>query len=184
MNHLTTSQIYQIIDGTIANGVRTELLAHLDVCPRCRREVDFQRTLERAARSAPLARPSQKLTQNVIAKVAPRLKRSWISKLIDNLSSVLAMVFVLTVVWYAANVPVTPSSGPQPSVFSEVIKTYVEYYSQARDFVAKNQVRLMGDRTKERPSNPEVIGILTIVSIVILVGVDRIVVRRVIKIHR
>ena len=183
MSHLTTSQILQIIDGTIANGVRTQLLAHLEACPRCRREVDFQRKLERVVRSAPLAQPSHKFTQDVIAQVVPRSRKSWSSKLIDNLSSVLAMGFVLTIVWYAANVPVTASSTTQPSVFSEVIKTYVEYYSRVREFVAKNQPGITAQPAKERSTNSGDVILLTVVSVLILVGIDRFVVRRVIKIR-
>jgi hypothetical protein len=183
MSHLTTSQIFQIIDGTIANGTKTELLAHLEACPRCRREVDFQRKLERAAKSVPLTRPSQKLTLNVMAKVAPTAGRSWISKLIDNLSSVLAMAFVLTVVWYSANIPVTPSTSSQPSMFGEVMRTYVDYYSRAREFVTQNEVQLMGEPAKERASKPEDVVLLTVLSILILVGIDRLVVRRVVKIR-
>jgi hypothetical protein len=183
MSHLTTNQILQVVDGTIANGVRTELLSHLEACPRCRREVDFQRKLERVARSAPLVRPSQNFTRDVIALVVPRSKKSWSTKLIDNLSSVLAMGFVLTIVWYAANIPVTPSATTQPSVFSEVIKTYVDYYSSAREFVTKNQPRISAQPAKEHSSNPEEVVLLTVVSVLILVGIDRFVVRRVIKLH-
>lgn len=183
MSHLTTSQILQVIDGTIANGMRTELLAHLEACPRCRHELDFQRKLERVAKSVPLAKPSRELTQNVLAKVAPRSGKSWASKLIDNLSSVLAMAFVLTIVYYAANIPVTASAPSQPSVFSEAIKAYVDYYSRAREFVSKNQVRLTGEPAKERSSKPEDVVLLTVVSILILVGIDRFVVRRMIKIR-
>lgn len=183
MSHLTTSQIFQVIDGTIANGARTELLAHLEACPRCRHEVDFQRKLERVAKSAPLTQPSQVFTANVISQVAPRSKKSWTSKLIDNLSSVLAMGFVLTIVWYAANIPVTASSTTRPSVFSEVIKTYVDYYSRAREFVAKNQIRLTAEPPKERSSNTDDVVLLTVASVLILVGIDRFVVRRVIKIR-
>lgn len=181
MSHLTTSQIFQTIDGTIANGTRTELLAHLEVCSQCRQQLEFQRRLERLVGSAPLAKPSQKFTEGVIAKVAPRAGKSYASKLIDNLSSIIAMAFVLTVVWYAANISVAASPPAQPSVFSEVTKAYVDYYSRPREYVAEDLVQLMGKSAKEQSAKSEDIIVLTLVSVLILVGIDRIVVPRVIK---
>ncbi|MCX6134022.1 MAG: zf-HC2 domain-containing protein [Ignavibacteriales bacterium] len=44
MNHLTTSEIFQIVDETLANGARTRIVAHLEVCPRCRQEVAVRQT--------------------------------------------------------------------------------------------------------------------------------------------
>ena len=181
MSHLTISEILQITDGTIANGQRTKLVSHLEACSRCRQEVEFQRNLERAARHAPLARPSRDFTSRVISRVDPRAKKSWVAKIVDNLGNILAMGLVLTVVWYVVNTPVASSGTRQPSVFGQAAKTYVEYYSQVRDFVAKERVRLVGQPAKERASKPDNVLMLTVLSLVILVAVDRFVVRRVLK---
>ena len=181
MSHLTTSEILQITDGTIANGQRPKLVSHLEACPRCRQEVEFQRNLERAVRHAPLARPSREFTSRVISMVAPRAKKSWSSKIVDNLGNILAMGLVLTVVWYVVNTSGATSGSRQPSMFGQVTKSYADYYSQVRDFVAKERVRLMGQPAKERASKSDNVLMLTVLSLVILIAVDRFVVRRVLK---
>ena len=181
MSHLTISEILQITDGTIANGQRTKLVSHLEACSRCRQEVEFQRNLERAARHAPLARPSRDFTSRVISRVDPSAKKSWVSKIVDILGNILAMGLVLTVVWYVVNTSGESGGTRQPSVFGQAAKTYVDYYSQVREFVAKERVRVMGQPAKERASKPDNVLMLTVLSLVILVAVDRFVVRRVLK---
>jgi anti-sigma factor RsiW len=181
MSHLTTSEILQITDGTIANGQRTTLVSHLDACPRCRQEVEFQRNLERVARNAPLETPSRDFTSRVIRQVAPHAKKSLVSKIVDSLGNIIAMGLVLTVIWYVVNTSGASGESRQPSMLGQVIKSYADYYSQARDFVAKEQVRLMGPPARERGSNSDNVLMLTALSLVLLVAVDGFVVRRVLK---
>ena len=182
MSHLTTSEVFQVVDETLANGARAIIVAHLEICPQCRQEVEFQRKLLRVAKSAPLARPSADFRARVLNTVMPQSKKSLLSKIVNNLGSILAMGMVLTVVWYAGS-QTSPSGGTQkPSILSEAVKTYVDYYARARDFVAKKQVQLVGEPVKNtQPVNGNVV-YLTIASIIILAAVDRFVVRRFMKI--
>ena len=99
MNHLSTTEILQIVDGTIANGARTKLMLHLDSCPKCRAEVEFHRNLVRAAKSAPLERTSRGFTAGVLEIISPSARKSLSSMFVDNLGRILAMGLVLTVVW-------------------------------------------------------------------------------------
>ena len=183
MNHLTTNEVFQLVDEMLANGARSKILAHLEVCPQCRQEVEFQRKLLRAAKSAPLVRPSADLRARVLNAVTPLSKKSLLSKIVNNLGSILAMGIVLTVVWYAGSTT-TPSAGSrQPSILSEAVKTYVDYYARARDFISKKQVQLVGEAPKNTSSQNDNALYLTFVSIIILVAVDRFVVRRLIRIR-
>jgi hypothetical protein len=183
MSHLTTSEIFQVVDETLANGVRTKIVAHLETCSRCRQEVEFQQKLLRAAKSAPLVKPPTDLRARVLNAVTPQNKKNLLSKIVNNLGSILAMGIVLTVVWYAGS-NTSPSGGSkQPSILSEAVKTYVDYYARAKDFVAKKQVQLVGDTAKNPPPASDNVVYLTIASIIILVAVDRFVVRRFMKIR-
>lgn len=178
MNHLSTIEIFQIVDDTIANGVRTNIFAHLELCPRCRQEVEMQRRLLRVARSAPTVKPSAELTSRVLDIVAPRSKKTWSTRVVNNLSNFIALGIVLSVVWYAVISPAPISGSAQPSVFSDAVKTYIDYYSRARDFVSREQVRLVGEPAKTQPTKSEHVMLMTVASLLILILVDRFVVRR------
>ena len=183
MSHLTTSEVFQVVDETLSNGVRTKIVAHLEICPHCRQEVEFQRKLLRAAKGAPLVRPSANLRAKVLGAVTPQSKKNLLSKIVNNLGSILAMGIVLTVVWYAGSATSTSEGSKQPSILSEAVKTYVDYYARAKDFVAKKQVQLVGEPVKNpKPGNENVI-YFTIASIIILVAVDRFVVRKLLRIR-
>ena len=88
------------------------------------------------------------------------------------------MGMVLTVVWYAGSKTSSSEGSKQPSILSQAVKTYVDYYARARDFVAKKQVQLVGEAVKNPPPGNDNVVLLTVASIIILVAVDRFVVRR------
>ena len=127
MNHLTTREILQIVDGTIANGEKTKLIVHLDVCDRCRQEVQFHRSIGQAVREFPLVRPSNEFTACILGKIAPAAKKSWISRVVDNLGNIIAMGLVLSVVWYAVSMVPSSTSPTEPSGISKALAVYVEY---------------------------------------------------------
>ncbi|MGA3246127.1 MAG: hypothetical protein ABSE41_16035 [Bacteroidota bacterium] len=183
MNHLTTNEVFQLVDETLANGARTKILAHLEVCSQCRQEVEFQRKLLRAAKSAPLVRPSADLRARVLNAVTPLSKKSLLSRIVNNLGSILAMGIVLTIVWYAGSTTNPSAGSQQPSILSEAVKTYVDYYARARDFISKKQVQLVGEAPKNTSPQSDNVLYLTFVSIIILVAVDRFVVRRFMRIR-
>ncbi|MCX6142743.1 MAG: zf-HC2 domain-containing protein [Ignavibacteriales bacterium] len=183
MNHLTTKEIFQIVDGTIANGERTKLMVHLEACHRCRQEVQFHRSLGQAAKDAPLAKPLNGFTARIVTRIVPEAKKSLMSKIVDNLGNILAMGLVLSVVWFAV-MSAPPSRGPtEPSGISKALAVYVEYYAKARDVASKQFVRVVGEPDKDQTSKSADITTLTLISLLILVAIDRFVVRRVIRIR-
>jgi hypothetical protein len=183
MNHLTTKEILEIVDGTIANGERTKFQIHLEGCQRCRQEVQFQRSIGRAAREIPCEKPSNGFTTLVIRKIAPETKRTWVSKLIDNLGNIMAMAMVLGAVWYAITLVPQAKAPTEPSVFSKAIGVYVDSYARAREAVSKGFVNTVGEPKKEQTSKTTDVTLLTLISLLILVAIDRFVVRRLIRIR-
>jgi hypothetical protein len=183
MNHLTTREIFQIVDGTIANGEKTKLIAHLETCPRCRSDLQFHRSLSQAAREAPLTRPSKGFTSRVVGKIAPKARKSWVSRIVDNLGNIMAMGLVLSVVWYAVTMAPTSASQNQPSALSKAFGVYVEYYAKARDASSKEFVQVVGEPKKDQSTNTSDVATLTLISLLILVAIDRFVSRRVIRIR-
>ena len=183
MNHLTTREIFQIVDGTIANGERTKLVAHLEACQRCRQEVQFQRTLGQTVRELPFVKPSRGFTARIVGKIAPEAKKSWILKIVDNLGNIMAMGLVLGVVWYAVNASSASKSSAEPSGFSKAVAVYLEFYAKVREVASKEIVTVVGEKKKEQSSNGENVAMLTLISLLILVSIDRFVVRRLIKIR-
>ena len=183
MNHLTTREIFQIVDGTIATGEKTKLTIHLESCKRCRQEVQFHRSLSQAAREAPLARPSKGFTARIVGKITPETKKSWMSKTIDNLGNIIAMGLVLSIVGYAVNMAPASKSPLEPSAISKALGVYGEYYAKVRDAASKEIVRVVGEPKKEQTSKAADVTMLTLISLLILVAIDRFVVRRVIRIR-
>lgn len=183
MSHLTATEVFEIVDGTIANGERTKLVQHLENCARCRQEVDFHKTLQRSAKNAPLAKPRKDFTARVLGQITPAERTSLVSKIVNNLGNIIAMGLVLTAVWYALSTPPASEKGKQPTVFSEVFKMYADYYSKAREFIANENARLIAEPSKDRTAKTDHVVTLTVISVLILVVFDRLVVRRVIKIR-
>lgn len=183
MNHLTTREIFQIVDGTIANGERTKLMVHLEACHRCQHEVQIHRSVGQAVSDAQLVRPSDGFAARVVARIAPEAKKTWISRVVDNLGNILAMGLVLSVVWYAVNSASAGKVPAEPSGFSKTLALYVEYYGKARDAASKQITRVVGEPRKEPAPMTSDVVTLTLISLLILVGIDRFVVRRVIKIR-
>jgi hypothetical protein len=183
MNHLTTKEIFQIVDGTIANGERTKLMVHLEACQRCRQEVQFHRSLGQAAKDAPPAKLSDGFTARIVSRIAPEAKKSLISKIVDNLGNILAMGLVLSAIWFAVTSTPVSKSSTEPSGISKALALYMEYYAKASDVASKQLVRVVGEPDKSQTSKSADVATLTLISLLILVAIDRFVVRRVIKLR-
>jgi hypothetical protein len=181
MNHLTTREIFQIVDGTIENGERTKLVVHLEQCQRCFREVELQRRLGQALKQMPLVKPSEGFTAGVVNIVAPKAKKSWGTIVINNLANIIAMVLVLSVVWYAVTMAPSAQNTAQTSAISKALGVYTEYYGKSRDAISKGVTSLIGEPRKEKPSKTVDVATLTVISLTILVALDRFVMRRVIR---
>lgn len=184
MKHLTPDEVFQVVDGFVANGVKTRILAHLEVCGQCRSEVESTRKLERVARSTPLVSPSRDFAQRVMKRVVPQASKTLASRIIDNLGNILAMALVLSVVFIALTSQRPHQGSAGPSFVSKTLALYSEYYAKARDYVGKETSKRLTVPVKDRPSDINEIVMMTVVSIVILVGIDRFVSRRVARLRR
>ena len=184
MNHLTENEVLQVVDGSMLNGEKTRILVHLESCPRCRKEVEFSRNLERAARSAPLSKPSREFTARVMGRIAPQLKPSIGTWFINNLANILAMTLVLTVVWYAVTLKKADGPATGPTVVSNALAVYSEYYAKVRELFPADRIRAVQSPMTDQSAETNKIILFTVISILILVAVDRLVLRRVIRLRR
>lgn len=183
MNHLTANEVLQVVDGSMLNGEKNRILVHLESCSRCRREVEVSRNLERAARSAPLLKPSREFTGRVMGRIAPQSKRSIATWFINNLANILAMALVLTVVWYAVTLKKPSDANTGPTVVSKALAVYSEYYARVREFFPADRVKAIQKPVTDQSAETNKIILFTVISILILVAVDRLVVRRVIRLR-
>ena len=183
MKHLTAQEVLQIVDGTMSNGEKTKSLLHLESCIQCRQEVEFTRKMERAARSAPLTRPSSEFTVRVMKELMPQSKRSVGTWFINNLANILAMTLVLTVVWFAVSVKSPEGTRKGPSIVSEAFSVYGEYYGKAREFLASPRVKAVQQPLADQSAETGRIVLFTVVSILILVIFDRFIGRKILRLR-
>jgi len=78
--------------GMMVNGERSGLLAHLEECERCRREVTFHRSTTRVAREMPPVKPSSRFTERVMVKIAPREQPAWLRWTLNNAGNIFGMM--------------------------------------------------------------------------------------------
>jgi hypothetical protein len=181
MNHLSIEQILEYVDGTILNGERTQVVAHLESCPRCRREVELQRALAKSAREAPLTKASRKLVDRIMETILPGTGNRLLRKFVNNLGNLLAMIVVLSIVGYAVSTPSVWKGDAAPSVISETFKTYNGFYDQVSRFLATESAKLQTKGSTPASRDDGKIIALTIISLLALAALDKFVIRRVVK---
>src|SRR5690348_7135152 len=74
MEHLSTKQILQVLDGVIEPSEQEFIKKHLTACALCRKEVELQQAIAWSMRSQRLTEPSAMFTDQVMAQVAPQRK--------------------------------------------------------------------------------------------------------------
>lgn len=187
MNHLSNNDIHSLIDGMMVNGERTRLLAHLEECERCRREVSFHRSATRVARAMPPVKPSSRFTERVMVKIAPREQQAWVRWTLNNAGNIFGMILVLSVIGYFLTTPTvfTDQSSTGPSALRETFQTYHGWYSQAKTFLGEQANRLKPDpATASAPSTESgKILVMIVVSLLALVGLDRFVFQRISRVR-
>lgn len=135
MNHLTVQQILEYVDGTILNGERTQVVAHIESCPRCRREVELQRAMAKGVREAPLTRPSRRLVDRIMERILPATGNPLLRKIVNNLGNLLAMIVVLSIFVYTLSSPSVSNGGTGSSVITETFKTYTAFYDRVNRYL-------------------------------------------------
>ncbi len=178
MTHLTTKQILQMVDGTLDYAAQAQCTSHLAVCERCRHEMEFQKAVAKAARHQPLAHTSPGFVQAVLRRVAPGPRKSWRTRIVDNLGNVFAMAMVLAILGYAVSTPSLFQTQDQssqrsymPPVVSETYAKIVQTISSGTTDASKQVAVSTGNEGTKLIA-------LTILSLVILVGFDQVVLRK------
>ncbi|MGB2869892.1 MAG: hypothetical protein WBD36_15695 [Bacteroidota bacterium] len=179
MKHLTTTEIFGVVDGTILNGEKTTVLRHLEECGRCRQEVAFQKTLALAARNQSLTKPSKGFTARVMSTVLPPVHRSLTSRLLDNLGNLFAMMLVVGVVGYIVSGPALSSGSTAQSETYQLFKGFSDGYATVNQFLSQ-QSFLAKQKVVETTSGAKVL-LFTIATLLFLAAIDRFVLRQFLK---
>ena len=178
MTHLTTKQILQFTDGTLDYALQAQCTKHLAICERCRKEVELQKAISKTARHQPLVRVEPGFVQRVMARIVPQPRKSWRTRIVDNLGNVVAMALVLTMLGYAISNPSLFKVQQQSSTQSIIPQSVSEAYAKF--------IQIVGQRANEATQriaiptsheNNNVIS-LTVLSLVILGALDQFVLKR------
>lgn len=176
MNHLTTSQVLQTVDGTADYATQAAVTSHLAVCASCRAEVEFHRSLVRAARRGPLPGLPDRFTKGVMARVILRRQSPFAAWILNNMGSLFAMMAVLGVFWLVMSQPLSFSTSPEKTQGDQIVEQWRQGLSQGYDWLstslqpsktspAKGESRAVsGDPTKLT---------LILLSLGALVAIDR-----------
>jgi anti-sigma factor RsiW len=178
MTHLTTKQVLQMIDGTLDYAGQAQCTSHLAVCERCRYEMEFQKAVAKAARHQPVVNTSAGFVRRVMLQIVPERRKSWKTRLVDNLGNVLAMGVVLAILGYAISSPSVFQAQEQSSQQSFIPQAVSETYAKFVQSIAQRA----NDATKQIATSTGNEGTkmiaLTILSLLILVGIDQFVLKK------
>lgn len=178
MNHLTTKQILQFTDGTLDYAAQAQCTSHLAVCARCRKEVELQKLVLKVSRQQPDVATSSGFVQRLMARIVPQPRKTWKTRVIDNLGNVFAMAMVLAVLGYAVSNPALfrmQEQTARPSLIPQAVTdTYakvIESFTQKANDATKQVVTSTGAENTKMIS-------LTLFSLLILVALDQFVLKR------
>lgn len=185
--HLSDHELHSLISETMVNGERAKVIAHLEECERCRREVAFHRSVTRIVRATPPIQPPARFTERVMALVVPREQAAWLRWTLDNLGNIFGMMLVLSMIGYALTKPVvfTSQSTDSPNTLTETFQTYEGWYGQIKAFFADQAGRLKPDPSAASASSTDgrTIIVMIVVSLIVLFGLDRFVFQRISRVR-
>jgi hypothetical protein len=187
MNHLSNNDIYSLIDGMMLNGERSRVLAHLEGCERCRREIAFHRSATRAVRETPPVKLSSRFTERVMTMIVPRDQAAWLRWTLNNAGNIFGMILVLTVIGYFLTTPTLFTDQPSGSSekLTQTFQTYQGLYGQAKTFLTDQVNRLKP--TPSTASAPTAVSgkilAMIILSLLVLFGLDRFVFQRISRVR-
>jgi hypothetical protein len=178
MTHLTNKQIVQFTDGTLDYASQAQCTGHLAVCERCRKEIELQKIIAKIARHQPAAQPASGFVQRIMEGIAPQPRKTWKTRLVDNLGNVFAMAMVLAILGYAVTNPSLfqlqqQSSSPSivPQVVTDTYAKFVQSIAQRTSEVTQQVATSTGRE------NSNIIS-LTIFSLLILAAIDQFILKR------
>jgi anti-sigma factor RsiW len=183
MRHLTAAEVLQFVDSTADYATMAFSTNHLAVCERCRREVEFQKSLSRSVRRLPLAETNAQFTEMVMKSILPSVQSRLAAKVLNNLGSVFGLIMVLSaggiIYSVALNTRFTSenSSLAQPSTLQEMTKAII---SRANEVAQALPLVSIGEALA-RLQSPV---LWSSVVLVLLLAFDRVLARRAIRSFR
>lgn len=132
MNHLTASELFELVDNRLDEGRKRGLEAHLAVCDRCRRAVELERSVRHVVRNAPIVKAPEGLSASIMVKLSTRADDSLILRLLGKLGNFIAMAAVLAVIGFVivqvSDVKVR--SAGSSSSFTHIVAPLTEMYTK------------------------------------------------------
>lgn len=181
MSHATIEQIHGIIDRTLGEPERERLMVHITSCQKCSGVLALEQSIVKAIRNAPLVKPSGQFTAKVMERILPGNSGSLLFRALSAGGKTLAMIAVLAVVGYVLTLNVPGDEGKGRTESSQFMKTFSQYYQEASRFISaqsKQMSRGMVETTAAKQW--EIIGMI-VMTFVILLLIDRHVVRPLMK---
>lgn len=178
MTHLTTRQILQFADGTLDYAAQAQCTKHLAICERCRREIEFQKVVGKIARHQVPVQPSSGFVQRVMAQIVPQTRKSWKTRLVDNLGNVFAMAMVLAILGYAISNPSLVQLQQQSTTQAIIPQSVSDAYTKFLQTVSQRASEATQQVAKSTGKENNNIVALTILSLVILGALDQFVLKR------
>jgi hypothetical protein len=178
MNHLTTKQVLQMVDGTLDYASQAQCTSHLAVCQRCRNEIELQKAITKVSRHQPIANASAGFVRKVMLQIVPERKKSWKTRLVDNLGNIFAMCMVLAILGYAISTPAlfqAPEQSTQQSFIPPVVS---ETYAKITDAFSKRAKEATSQLTGSKGNDGTNMVSLMVLSLLLLAGIDQFVLKR------
>lgn len=115
MKCIDEQQLWEYIDGEVAEQKRTTLETHFDRCPECQKELELLLTLDEEFTNAITAQPSMRFTKNVmelievelnVAEYQPLMRKFWRRFVAFSFASMVLTLMVVAIFF--------PSTGTVP----------------------------------------------------------------------
>jgi predicted anti-sigma-YlaC factor YlaD len=132
MNHLTASELFELVDNRLDEERKRRLEAHLAFCDRCRRAVELERSVRHVVRSSPIIKAPEGLSALIMANLSIGANDSLILRLLGKLGSFVAMAMVLAVIGFVIVQvsDVKEKSGVLSSSFAQIVAPLTESYTK------------------------------------------------------
>jgi|GEM_PF-6340160 len=147
-HHLTTERLIDFLDGTLSSEESQFVRIHIQSCGKCRAEIEFQRSLAKAARSMPLESPSPRFVSGTLHRIAAKRREARIYAMFRSLGVILPMIILLAGAFYVFSTVSPEEFGSATSRASEEstaltgqYREYVEVLRQGIDAVDVSIVR-------------------------------------------
>jgi len=179
MGHLTQKDFFDLTDASTRASRKGELSRHISECPRCRRELDFQRALDTSMRKEPFVAISSRYIAQILSHVTLSRSSSFPGKWFTIVAALIPIVLVALVIGGAYLLGV-PETQPSDDGIGGVITGFVEKsYDALKGAITSNTENLAKTIQPERTRTDATLFLTIGFAVLLLLLLDRFVVRRV-----